>query len=113
MQSNWLKIRREKVGLTQEELAAQLQLEGFEITRGAISQWENNGYKPPLKKPEFRKALAKILKTTPSGLLKMAGYETADEYSEVAQQAADIVDQLSPDKQAMALGILEQILRAS
>jgi|SRR6185369_2136749 len=113
MQSNWLTTRREKIGLTQEELAAQLQLEGFEITRGAISQWENDRYEPPLKKPEFRRALAKILKTTPSSLLKMAGYETSGEYSDVAQQAAEIVDQLSPDKQTLALGILEQILKAS
>lgn len=113
MSSNWLTTRREKVGLTQEEFAAQLQLEGFEFTRGTISHWETGRHKPPLKDPAFRKALAKVLKTSPSSLLKTAGYETTIEFSEVAQHAAEIVDQLSPDKQTLALGILEQILQAS
>lgn len=113
MGNNWLKYKREKVGLNQEELAAQLQLVGFEFTRGTISHWETDRHKPPLENPEFRKALAKILKTTPSSLLKIAGYEITTEFSEVAQHAAEIVDQLTPDKQTLALGILEQILQAS
>ena len=107
---NWLRQLREHVGLdTQEELAAQLQLEGFSFTRAAVSHWENGRYNPPLNDAEFRKALAKVLKVSQSELLRLAGFEVEKgDHSEAGEKAAHLIDKLPPDKQDLALKILEQ-----
>jgi transcriptional regulator with XRE-family HTH domain len=108
----WLKKRREQLGLNQEQLAARLQVAGFDVTRASISHWEVGRHDPPLDNAEFRKALAQALRISASGLLKMAGYEVTTDMSDNAKQAAEIIDQLPEDQQLLALGILEQILRA-
>lgn len=108
---NWLKMRREKVGIgSQEELAAHLQLEGIDITRSAVSHWENGTRQPPLNNPIFRQALARILRMSEPEILKMAGYKVATTYSDDAERAASIVEQLTPDKRELALRLLEQFL---
>lgn len=108
---NWLRKRREQVGLeTQEDLASQLQLEGVTITRASISHWENSRNKPPLDDPQFREALAKVLRLSQPELLKLAGYEVSKtRYSDAAERAAIIVDELPPEKQDLAIRLLEQL----
>lgn len=108
---NWLRKRRGQVGLeTQEDLAAQLQLEGIVITRASISHWENGRNKPPLDQPEFRAALAKVLRLTQPELLRLAGYEVSKaRHSDAAERAANIVDELPPEKQDLAIRLLEQL----
>ncbi|GIL12522.1 MAG: hypothetical protein BroJett038_12420 [Chloroflexota bacterium] len=110
--ATWIKERRIDLKMSQEDLAARLQLEGFQVTAGAISHWENGRHDPPLENPEFRIAIGKALRLNPTALLRRAGYEVANELSDNARQAAEIVDQLSEEQQRLALGILEQILRA-
>lgn len=109
---NWLKARRERVGIeSQEEFAALLQLEGFSITRAAISHWENGTRQPPFNNPMFRKALAKILRMSEPKLLRFAGYEVEDSiHTEEAERGAEIIDQLEPGKRELALRLLEQLL---
>lgn len=111
---NWLKQRREEIGIkTQEELARRLQLEGFSIGRASISHWENDRYHPPLEDPLFRKVLAVVLRLTEPELLRRAGYETVrTKRTAEAEIGADIIDQLPPEKRDLALRLLEQ-LRAS
>ena len=110
--ANWLRELRSKRNLTQDDLVAQLQLAGFSYTRSSINNWEN-GYNPaPLKKKEFRVALAKILGVSVRTLLKKAGYEVeVDEHSEIAEQVAIIIDQLPEDKQQLVLRLVEQVAK--
>lgn len=111
MKPNWLKARRRELGLSQEELAARLQVQGIDYTAGAISHWETGRYSIPLEESEFRKALAEALKMSVTAMLIAAGYEVKQGYSEAAQHAAEIVDQLPPSRQSLAVSILEQLLR--
>jgi transcriptional regulator with XRE-family HTH domain len=109
---DWLRKRREEVGLeTQEDLATQLQLEGVTTTRASVSHWENGRNKPPLDEPIFRAALAKVLRLSQPELLRLAGYEVVrSAHSESGERAAHILDQLPAEKQQLALKVLEQFL---
>lgn len=109
---NWLRKRREQIGIhSQEEFARLMQLEGANVARASVSHWELDRFKPPLNDPDFRKALAKVLKVSQPELLRIAGYEvTLGSHSEAAERAADIVDQLEPDKRELAVRLLEQFL---
>lgn len=111
---HWLKSLRESIYINQEELAARLQLEGFDISRSAISSWENGRHEPPLHDARFRKSLAKVLHINVKTLLKKAGYEVSEEsHSEIGDRVAHIVDQLPPDKQDLALRLIEQLAKTS
>ena len=110
MNRGWLKTYRKKLNLTQEELAARLQVSGFEVTAAALSHWETGRYKPPLHDIEFRNAMASILRISQQELLAAAGYETEQHHTELGERAADIVDSLKPDQQRLVIGILEQFL---
>lgn len=111
MKTDWIKRKREELHLSQDELAAQLQVEGYDVSRAAVSHWENGKYNPPLDNPEFVRSIARILKMSVNGVLIEAGYPIQlDDFSEAARRAADIVNQLPSTKQSLALGILEQLL---
>ena len=108
---NWLRKRREALGINREQLAALLQLEGISTTRVSISNWENSRHNPPLDDQEFRRAMAKILKVSRADLLTMAGYEVSRTgHTKAAERAADIVDQLSEETQENVLKMLEALL---
>jgi len=108
---NWLRQRREQLHLNQEELAARLQLAGFDVARASISHWETGRFKPPFNDPDFTKVFASVLKMSINSMLKQAGYEIVTDLSDNARQAAEIVDQLPADRQRLAIGLLEQLLR--
>jgi transcriptional regulator with XRE-family HTH domain len=108
---NWLKDRRRQINISQEELSARLQLEGFDVSQKAISSWETGRHSPNLIDPSFRLALAKALRMSVYSLLVSAGFEVSERgHSEAGERAAFIVDQLSQEKRELALGILEQFL---
>lgn len=113
MANNWIRERRNKLDISQEELATQLQIAGFDVTSGSISHWENDRHDPPLTNPDFRKALAQALKISIPNLLSSAGFEVSNRHSDDAMRAADIVDQLPDGKRELALNILEQILKGA
>ncbi len=113
MNRDWLRRLRTKLHITQGQLAKQLQLEGYEITSGAISHWENGRYDPPMDDERFRNILASVLKVSPAELLAAAGYETEPHYSEAAERAAALMDQIPEDKRHLALGILEKFAETS
>lgn len=109
---HWLRNLRKQQGLSQEDLAARLQLGGFSYTRGSINNWENEYNPPPLHNPEFRFALAQALKVNVHTLLRLAGYEVEELHrGEIAERVAEMVDQLPADKQELALRLVEQIAK--
>ena len=107
---NWLKKRRKELNFTQEDIAARLQLSGFQYTAGSISHWETERHSPPLDDPKFSSAMAEVLQISVGTLLTLAGYDVSRKtYSEAAERAAWIIDQLPPDKQQLALKLVEQL----
>ena len=65
-----IRCRREAMGLSQEQLAAQLQLEGMNITQKAISRTETGDrVLPDFELP----ALAKVLEVSVGWLLGLEG----------------------------------------
>jgi transcriptional regulator with XRE-family HTH domain len=115
MKHTWLKEQRERLGLSQEELAARLQAGGLDVTRATVSHWETGRYQSPLDSLQSLAVLAEVLQTSLDELLAVA---TADlqtrEYSKVARQVAFLVDRLTPEGQQIALEqlkVLEKYLR--
>ena len=108
---NWLKSRRQQIKITQEDLVTSLATHGYVYSAQTLSNWENDRHNPPLEDPQFREALAKSLKWDIADLLQAAGYEVKQSYSSMGERAARIVDHLPPDKQKMAIDILEAMAR--
>lgn len=105
---NWLKRRREELEISQSELTRLLQLEGIDISASAISHWENQRYNPPLENPDFRHALANVLRLEIPELLRRAGYQVLEgSHTEAGERAAHIIDRMKPEDQSKALRILE------
>lgn len=111
MKTNWLSKRREQLNINQEDLAARLQLAGFDVSRASISHWETGRSSPPFNNPDFARTFADVLKMSVNSMLKQAGYEITTDFSDDARYAAEIVDQLPPDRRRLAIGVLEQFLR--
>ena len=76
--TNWLKQRREELKLSQEDMAARLQLEGLNVSRSMVSHWENGRYNLPVDDASAMRVLAKVLQVTVSDLLVSVGYDAAD-----------------------------------
>jgi len=111
LKTDWIREQRKKLGLSQQDLVTQLELEGFDVSRSSVSNWENGTFNPPLENYDFRYALSKVLNISLAEIVSLSGLETSEQLSEDAIRAAVIVDQIPPRKRKMALGILEQILR--
>jgi transcriptional regulator with XRE-family HTH domain len=112
-QTNWLKTSRERLDISQEDLATQLQIRGFNVARASVSHWETGKHSPPLHDADFRRTLAEVLHLNVKTMLKMAGYDVEIERSEEAERIADIVDKLPPEKRDLALRIIEQVAKTS
>lgn len=107
---NWLKLRREELKLSQEELTRELQLAGVDISRSALSSWETGRYNPPLEDKDFRQQLAQALRLDVAEMLRRAEYEVLHgRHTNDGERAAHIVDQLTPAKREIALKILEAL----
>lgn len=107
---NWLKERREALGLSQDELTARLQIEGIEVTRGSLSNWETGRHNPPLGDENFRTALSRALRMSVKEILKRSGYDVTINHSDAGERAAHIVDQLDEQMQQKAVKMLEALL---
>lgn len=109
--THWLTDLREKADIkTQGELAAKLQLAGFNYTPGAVSHWENNARQPPFRNSDFTRTLAHILNVSESYLLKAAGYKVErSSHTEAGERVAYLVDQMPPEKQELAIRLVEQL----
>lgn len=109
---NWIKALRERSNITQDELAARLEIEGFSVSRSTIAAWESDRHEPPLSNPMFRRALSRATRMNVRTLLKVAGYEV-DEItgSLYAERAANLIDLMSEDRKQLALRILEELAK--
>lgn len=105
---NWLKQRRQELQLSQEDLVRQLQLEGADVSRSALSSWETGRYNPPLDDKQFRQALAAALRLNIAEMLRRAEYEVLHgKHSDAGERAAHLIDRMKPEDQSRAIRILE------
>lgn len=107
---NWLRQRRDELGLTQDEMIARLQVEGVEVSRATLSNWENGVHYPPLKDEKARAGIARALKLSVKELMKRSGYDVTEIHSSAAERAAHIVDQLDEETQNKVVKMLEALL---
>lgn len=110
---NWLKQRRTELHISQDELAARLQLHGHGISRATVSHWEINRTPIPFTDIVFTQNLADALELTVEEMLLRAGYLDTSDFSEQAYKAAAIIDAMPPERQKTALILLEQLLKES
>lgn len=108
---DWLKRRRGEINLTQEELASKLQLAGFDIARATVGHWETGKVAIPLHDPRFIKTLSGILYMPMPTILKLAGFEFGDKHHEISEEIAYLVDDLPPEKQELALRLVQQLTK--
>jgi transcriptional regulator with XRE-family HTH domain len=107
----FVRRRREELGISQQELADRLSQRGQETSYGRISHWETGRNKPPLEDPKFRQALASALEMDSNELLFRLGYisDIASKYSREARIAADIIERLPQDQRRIALALLNSL----
>lgn len=103
----WIRERREELGLTLDDLAARLQLEGFNYTSGSVGHWERGVRQPPLGKATFVDALSNALKLPKDEIMRLSGYKLSSDHSSAGARAAAIVDDLDDETQELALKLLE------
>jgi transcriptional regulator with XRE-family HTH domain len=111
--NTWLRERRLELGIkTQADLAERLQLVGLDVTPGAVSHWENGRYNPPVDDPDSRRKIAEALNWTEPELLKAAGFNVVFQHTQPGHKAASIVDHLPPERQKLALDLLDVLARS-
>ena len=72
--AKFLRTARAAAGRTQDEQAAKITSDGYEVSGETLSRWELTGKCPPLRDPNHARVLARAYGTTPATLLKLAGY---------------------------------------
>lgn len=106
----FLRHRREKLGISQAEVAERLSDHGEETSSARVGHWETGRNKPPLEDLRFRRALALALEMDANSMMTELGYVTSqDAYSSEARLAAEIVDQLPTEGKELALDILRSL----
>ena len=114
----WLKARRDELRLSQDDLAARLQISGLDVSRAAVSHWETGRDKPPIDNRKSLAAIARALEMLPAEVLLLAGEseEQNGVYSDAAKHGALIIDRLPPEAQRAAvdqLRVLERLFAKS
>ncbi|MBE7513845.1 MAG: helix-turn-helix transcriptional regulator [Anaerolineales bacterium] len=108
--TEFLRDRRKLLGISQDELAARLSNSGQETSHARVSHWETGRNKMPLHDKGFRVALAIALEMDTNELMEALGYVIIeDERSDKARLAANLVDQLPPDVQDVAIDQLTSL----
>ncbi|MBX3082794.1 MAG: helix-turn-helix transcriptional regulator [Anaerolineae bacterium] len=113
MSGEWFKRRRLELEYKQADVSRLLELQGYSVTPGTISHWENGRYNIPLEDINARYAIASVLQLDVAKMLEEAGYGVIQQklFGDAAQQAASIVDKLPPEAQKTALEQLRALER--
>lgn len=108
--NEFLRRRLQKMDISLSDLEARLNLYGYKVTKGAIGHWVTGRRKLPLKDTRFVEVLARSLEMSTNEMLEQMGFiATDDDWSPTVQRIAAIANQLSPDKQKLALKLVEQL----
>jgi transcriptional regulator with XRE-family HTH domain len=100
----FIKRRRQELGLTQQTLSDRLAAYGFASSHSRVGHWETGRNEPPIDDRAFRVALASALEMSLNQMLHELGYEVSDDQrSTEALIAAGIIERLPPPVQRVAL----------
>ena len=108
---NWIQSRRKKLNLSQDDLARNLQLAGYSVTRASVSHWENGRYLPPLEDEKFRMAISTALQMSESEMLTLAGYAIHNDDDTDAVRAAIIISRLPKSVRNHVMEYLDMLQR--
>jgi transcriptional regulator with XRE-family HTH domain len=107
-----LRKRREMLSMDAAELARNLSRRGFPTTAADILLWERGRNTPPLDQRNFREALAECLQVRVDTLERIVRpSQLQNDYSDIALQAAHMVDSLPERYRELAVGLLETLTR--
>lgn len=87
MFGEWIKKRREHLGLSQEELVARLQLNGLDVARSTVSSWEIGKHVTPLDSLIAVRAIAQSLEMSLGEIMGELGYLLPDQSLDPAERA--------------------------
>lgn len=108
--AHWIQNRRKQIHLSQEQLAAKLQVRGYSASRSTVANWESDRARVPLDDPGFADALADALDMSIVSVLQSAGYNINRYGSSVAaSRAAQLIDAMPPSRQTLVLDIIEKL----
>lgn len=106
----WIRERREQLGITQDDLAAMLQVLGYSVGSAAVSHWETGKRQPPLDDASFVSHLADALKLDDSTVLRLSGFAIKHKHGEMAERAASLIDKMPSKDQQRILRIIESYI---
>ena len=105
--------RRTQLGLSLADVARDMTLNGYEITKSGVGGWETGIRQPKLSQKECRRALAKTLRMDENQLMNAIGFTIQDDgRSQEALLAASLIDQMPPEKRGVAIQLLEVMVKA-
>lgn len=110
--SEFLRARMNALGLSLSDLETRLTLHGYSVQRATIGHWTSGRNKPPLKDREFIDALAESLEMGVNEMLQQMNFIVlADDRSPTTQRIADLVEHLPPEKQDLALRLIQELAK--
>lgn len=110
---DFLRARLEQLDLSLSDLEKRLNLKGYKVTKATIGHWVSGRNKPPLKDRQFVEILSLALEMTVSEMMEQMDFIVSPEHrSTAANRVADMVDRLPPDKQDLALRLVEQLMQS-
>jgi transcriptional regulator with XRE-family HTH domain len=109
----FLRQRLEELDLSLADLETRLNLYGHKVTKAAIGHWLTGRTRPPIKDRAFVEILAAALEMSVNEMLvKMNLIVLHDMHNPTSQRIAELVDRLPPDKQDLALRLIEQLAKS-
>jgi len=112
MYANLIREHREKLGVNQGELVDMLQAAGLIVTRAAVSHWETGRNLSPFDNARDILILARILKIDLQDIFNISIEDnTIRTYSNMARDAARIVETLPEDVQQTALEQIKSLAK--
>lgn len=106
----WIRQRRQELSITQEELAARLQVRGQGYTRASVANWEQGRHSPPLDDSLFVQALADALQLDVPTVLHLSGFAVTSKHNPTSERLAAIADRLSDKHRNWLLKMAEMML---
>jgi transcriptional regulator with XRE-family HTH domain len=100
------------LGLNQSDVARELTLRGYEVSRAAISLWVSGKRNPDISNPKLRESLANILQIDVEQLLELMDYIIPDnKHTSEGRRAAFIIDQIEDENERKrAINVLQALI---
>jgi transcriptional regulator with XRE-family HTH domain len=108
----YLRARREMLGLTQEDVLAFLVQRGLKkYTHTSLIHWEKDRAMPPIYDPKFVRAIAEILGATDKEILRAAGFALdEDAPDELPPEIRRLLERATPDELDKVIAMMQLLI---